>query len=310
MFLTGFLIILINVMDIQNLIVRISKLTQKEQNHFYRILIKNGVTYSKNLNGYFFNLGKANNDVLEELTKCLELIEPNRDLIKQLDSQRQELREKYTFIIKQRLTQHKQKILQEFENKITVEPYTNVKVEIHPVQLRQKVYIKEDEDIESVMKRLRKKNYPKNSIYHTVLQKIKRKNTNKKKISTEENDDDNYSINIIDNDPNDNEYNFDDNDNNDLENEIEELENETEDLEHEVEEIENDIVESDDVDMISEHDQEIELNQETEIKEESNEELQEQILYYRKILSQQLGFQFDENKYCKLVYQEYIPKNN
>jgi hypothetical protein len=296
-------------MDIQNLITRVSKLSVQEQKHFYKILIKNGVNYSKNLNGYFFNLRTADPNIIVQLKECLELIEPNRELIKQLDLQREELREKYACIIKERLTTRKKKSIHDYENKIImIQNWSKLYFELKKVYVNKIFMLDKNEDIDEIIKKYKKKSYPKNSVYYSILQKMKKKLPKIKEISEEDDaeieGDDNFQIyeNGIDIEEigNDNEFEEIVNDveieivnDEDLEESIhsEEKEDETEDL---------------DVYEIRENDQENE-NEEDDIN-NINEEFEEQILYYRKLLSQQLGFQFDENKYCKLVYQEYIPK--
>ena len=312
MFLTGNIQIL---MDIQSLIARISKLTTKEQKHFYRILIKNNISYSKNLNGYFFNLGNADDSILEELKKCLELIEPNRELIKELDLQREELREKYTSIIKERLLKRQQALLESYENKIIIREYSSIKMEFQKVEVKKRVYFSEKDDVDEIIKKLRKKIYNKNSIYYPIIQKMKKKAQKKKEIDDNFGDYDYDAVNVIDNeDIIKNELDYD-------------IEGEHNDDDLNILEVEDKEIISD---VISEEDPEEDdtlikkLNEykpndkydkddenedfEEKDNEDENNEFQEQILYYRKLLNQKLGFQFDENKYCKLIYQDYIPE--
>jgi hypothetical protein len=302
-------------MDIQSLIARISKLTTKEQKHFYRILIKNNISYSKNLNGYFFNLGNADDSILEELKKCLELIEPNRELIKELDLQREELREKYTSIIKERLLKRQQALLESYENKIIIREYSSIKMEFQKVEVKKRVYFSEKDDVDEIIKKLRKKIYNKNSIYYPIIQKMKKKAQKKKEIDDNFGDYDYDAVNVIDNeDIIKNELDYD-------------IEGEHNDDDLNILEVEDKEIISD---VISEEDPEEDdtlikkLNEykpndkydkddenedfEEKDNEDENNEFQEQILYYRKLLNQKLGFQFDENKYCKLIYQDYIPE--
>ena len=304
-------------MDIPNLITRISKLTLKEKKHIHRILIKNSVTYSKNLNGYFFNLGSADSNILELIKQCLELIEPNREFIKQLDVQREELRVKYTELIKERLLIRKFNNKNKYENMLTIKPYSNLSIQFDKKTIIKRQVKNENEDLEEIIKKYKKRNtnFSKNSLYYRILQKMKKKHTNKTK---DEDDSQNTPFD-----------NYDINGNEEIE-EIEEIEEmeAVEDLEEEIydetqeqiEEIEenNYIIEDDYDDNHSEKDDDIEefdirefQKQENEVEKEvqfENSELKEQILYYRKLLNEKLGFQFDENKYCRLVYQDYIPK--
>lgn len=292
-------------MDIQSLITRVSKLTAQEQKHFYKILIKNGVKYSKNLNGYFFNLGTADPNIIVQLTECLELIEPNRELIKKLDLQREELREKYTCIIKERLINRKKKSIHDYENKIImIQNWSKLYFELKKVYINKRITINENEDIDEIIKQYKKKSFHKNSVYYSISQKMKRKTPKIKEIPEDE-------IEIEGEDIND-EIEKDEDEievigNIDVELEVIGNLDDEEDLE---ETIDSEEKEEEHNDLDSEELRENEYDHEIDEDDTNNinKELQEQILYYRKILSQQLGFQFDENKYCKLVYQEYIPK--
>jgi hypothetical protein len=301
-------------MDIQSLIARISKLTTKEQKHFYRILIKNNISYSKNLNGYFFNLGNADDSILEELKKCLELIEPNRELIKELDLQREELREKYTSIIKERLLKRQQALLESYENKIIIREYTNIKMEFQKVEVKKRVYFSEKDDVDEIIKKLRKKIYNKNSIYYPIIQKMKKK-AQKKKETDDNGADYDYdaNVNVIDNEDiikNELDYDIEGEHNDDDLNILEDKEIISDVIsEEDPEEDETLIKKLNEYKPNDKYDKDDE-NEDFEEKdnEDENNEFQEQILYYRKLLNQKLGFQFDENKYCKLIYQDYIPE--
>ena len=288
-------------MDIQNIISRFSKLSTKEKTHVFKILISEGVKYSKNLNGYFFNLGSADDSIILKIKYCLELIEPNREIITQLDTYREELRQKYSNIIREKLVLRNLTKLRDYEDKIILRHYSNVNIEFEKTKQYQ-IREREDLDIDEKIKRYRKRlNFSKNTAYYRLLQKTKKKSNSSKDNLTYDNDNyimsDEYPPNEIADEeiddfedvPNDDIFELDED--NDKE---EELDNETDD--NFIEDNENDY----------DHDHEHE-NENKEQKEERNEELKEQILYYRKILNQH-GFQFDENKYCKLVYQDYIMK--
>ena len=90
-------------MDVKNIISRINKLSPKEKYHILNILKANNIEYTKNTNGYFFNFLKIDNNTLNKTIKCLELIEKNCNLIKEMDTRRNELIKYYKEIIEERL---------------------------------------------------------------------------------------------------------------------------------------------------------------------------------------------------------------
>ena len=51
------------------------KLTKKEKVHVLNILLVDNDNYTKNTNGYFFNLSHINNETLQKIDDILNLIE-------------------------------------------------------------------------------------------------------------------------------------------------------------------------------------------------------------------------------------------
>jgi hypothetical protein len=139
-------------MNRTNLISRISKLSPREKRHIYKLLLLENVKYTKNANGYFFDLSSSiSNNVVEKIQECLALIEPNRELIQKIDSEREILREKYTEIIHERLVKKQKQELYQYENKIQKkDDYSNVISSLSKVQIKKR-YNYTIEDIEYIL---------------------------------------------------------------------------------------------------------------------------------------------------------------
>ena len=58
--------------DIKDVISRINRLNIKEKNHILNILRMTKIDYTKNANGYFFNLLQIDIDILEKICNCLK----------------------------------------------------------------------------------------------------------------------------------------------------------------------------------------------------------------------------------------------
>ena len=117
-------------MDIRDIISRISKLNSKEQLHILNILKTNNIEFAKNSNGYFFNFINIDNDILLKICKCLELIEGNTDLLKEMDRRRNELLTYYKKLIEDRLNASIKKKRDEYVKRLMIHNNNNFTVNI------------------------------------------------------------------------------------------------------------------------------------------------------------------------------------
>lgn len=309
---------------LKELISKVKRLTIKEKQHILSIFKKYGIEYTKNSNGYFFNLDKIDNDILDKVSKCIELIEEKRDLITILDKKRDVHLEYYKNLIENKLkeTIHKKRV--DYINKLILIP-SNICIK-KKVNSKNTKFSNLDPDI--LMKEHNKtRKYEKNSIKYRINKKIMlmSKKTHK------------YTSDKLSND--DNWYNDDDNDNDiDIDDEymddIGDVEDELkEDLD---EEYLNDCLDNDDYIENSEiiddeiyddeyykyNDSDSELNTETEKsertenktksvkinkkkKEQDIEASSNEIDYYKSLLKQN-GFKFDDDKNVQIKIEEYI----
>ena len=299
--------------NIKDIITRISKLNNKEQLHIFNILKTNDIKYSKNSNGYFFNFIDIKEDILYKIDKCLELIESNTDLLKEMDRRRDELLLYYQKLINDKLNYNIKikkdnyiRKLKVYDNKIT----SNIK---RVNKLNKRVLYEKDKDIDTVMKEYlkSKSRYKKDSVYYKIHNKMKFKRSHDNKKN------DHDDLNEIEE-----ENNLCESD------DIESLKYENESIkdqsdfikdcfsdEHDIENDENEIDNIFDEKIDDFSFDEVNDENNDEVNDENNEETNEyqkhknkidlEITYYMKLLNQK-GFVFDDNKRCLLQIEKYI----
>lgn len=307
-------------MDVKNIISRINKLSPKEKNHILNILKANNIEYTKNTNGYFFNFLKIDDNTIDKIIKCLELIEKNCNLIKEMDKRRNDLIKHYKVIIEEKLKTSFEKRKNDYIKYLSLQIYnTNINYDIKRITriTRNKNFLaKNSTQAEFMLKEYQKSQtkFVKNSVYHRIYSTIKmNKRYTEQKIDSEQS-------NFIDN-YNTNEDNFDDLEN--IEN-IEELDN-IEDIDNIEDNNIEDIIEEDidnisdcenkseiyhDDDSVSNNSEESDNEIKTSISKTTNknkykQKMEKDINYYKSLLYQQ-GFVFDDNKRCLLIKESYI----
>lgn len=179
-------------LDVHSIISRISKLNKKEKLHILNILKTHQENYTKNAYGYFFNLTTIDDDVLEKVCKCLDLIEKNRDLIWEMDKRRDEVLVYYKSLIEEKL---KDTIADNYSKYISM-------LRVHPInstitishrrvkKIRRRVQHDENVDPDVLMKEhLKSKKYPKNSVYHRIMTNCRTARSNRVSRKKEKDDD-------------------------------------------------------------------------------------------------------------------------
>lgn len=300
-------------MDIKDVIYRASKLSNKEQQHILNILKANKIEYTKNANGYFFNFLKIDDDIIIKIIKCLELIEKNRDLVKEMDRRRNDLIKYYKTIIEEKLKISFEKRRNDYVKHLIIKKFsTNIYHEIIPIlkiKRNKKFIVKDSIEAELILKEYlkAKTKYPKDSVYSRIHSNMK---SNKRYIETKDQDK-GYDYNL----PNENDI--------DCTNDVEDLEGieDLEDLEENVEIDEKEQEEFEEGELSDEYEGELlEENEDENKSEDSDENTQLQkltkkktndekteleITYYKNILNQQ-GFVFDDNRRCFLIKESYV----
>lgn len=288
-------------MDVKNIISRINNLSHREKYHILNILNANNIEYTKNTNGYFFNFLKIDNNTLDKIIKCLELIEQNVNLIKIMDKKRNDLINSYKIIIEEKLNLSFEKRKNEYIKYLSLQTYEtninyNIKKIIH-IRKNPKFSSKNCNEAEVILKEYNKSQtkFEKNSVYYRIYSTIKsNKRYTEPKIENESNN--NNSIEDI---------------NADIENmdEIENYDTIISEDENKSEILSDEYDVDDNISYHSEH-----SDNETDTSKTSNKTLnkitykekkENDIKYYKNLLYQQ-GFAFDNNKSCFLIKENYI----
>lgn len=153
--------------DYRELINKVKRLTPKEKNHILSIFKKYNIEFTKNSNGYFFNLDKIESHIIDKVSKCVDLIEQKRELIQSLDKKRDYYLEYYKTLIENKLKETINKKKEQYLNQlmlIPTETYISKKK-----SRRNRVVINGDPDV-LMKEHLKGKKYDKNSVYFRLTQ--------------------------------------------------------------------------------------------------------------------------------------------
>lgn len=296
-----------NDIDIKDVITRIGKLHTKEKIHILNILNMANVEFTKNTNGYFFNFIQVDSQVMEKICNCLELIEKNAGILKEMDRRRSELLKYYKNLIEERIQNNIKRKREEYTKRLVIK---NVEKDIK-LSIRRKnkinwnkTYCDNTVDPDILIKEYTKLKYKyeKDSVYHRIITSIKLLKSNRSREVKR--DDDDEEINTSNQD---NESGYDN---------IKDDESviETEDSYNESNDIDNKSIDEDDNDNLDTEEEKTEKllcedieedHQEIDNENEEEDKTEIDFLYFKNILNQQ-GFQFDDNKNCLLTYQSYI----
>mgnify|MGYP000692190924 CR=1 FL=1 len=300
--------------NVNKIISKTKNLTNNEKRHILNILLTYKVEYSQNQSGYFFYLEKINDEILDKILKCIDLIEEKSDLIYNLDKKRDEHLEYYKSLIENKLKETintKKKTIKDnlrlIENDFyIIKKKSNKKVKFSNI------------DVDILMKEHAKRlKYPKDSIYYRISQvmvQLSRKNKYKhikKNKSGEGYIDNEDSKEFSDQGEPENDH---DNDNdNDHDDNIEE--NEEQDEPDQDEDYVNEYYNSDDEvsNASGESDtQQSEQSEQTGITEQTDHKIKkktkissEEFDYYKNLLKKG-GFKFDDDKDVIMTRESYI----
>lgn len=285
--------------DLQNIIARISKLNKKEKLHILNILKIHQKDYTKNAYGYFFNLGTLENDVLYKVSKCLELIETNRDLIWEMDKRRDDMLVHYKTLIEERLKSTIAENRQKYVNMLMLHPSSSeMKISIRRVmKIKKRVYHDESVDPDVLLKEHNKaRKYPKNSVYYRLLTCCKPKRYNRGKDDQEQSDSEDRGKEHVDASSEYDNVDDDDGANSELH---------SDDIE--VQSVKNEYSNSDDESTSDKEEYQSDIDN-TSVKEESIDEYtvmskrtsrqEEKMSFYRRLLNMK-GFEFDKTSILK-----------
>jgi hypothetical protein len=300
--------------DIKDVISRISRLNTKEKNHILNILRMTKIDYTKNANGYFFNLLQIDIDILEKICNCLDLIEKNSGILKEMDRRRSELLNYYKNLIEERLQKNVQRKRDEYINRLQLTDFS-LNMIIKRKTIKRKRVFEHITDPDLLIKEYTKyKNkIQKGSVYHRIITSMKLIRTNKsREVKTLDSDE----VTVLD----ENESGYDNVKDNESIVDVTEDSFHMSDHEEEIEE-ENDkdlepeqenddvYISDEDIENIIDVDVDVDVDVDDEIEEydkiTSEDNTENEFRRFKNLLNKQ-GFEFNDNKNCFLIYQDYI----
>jgi hypothetical protein len=295
---------------VKTLINKIKSLNINEKIHILSILKTHNIDYTKNYNGYFFNLDKIDENIANKLNQCIELIETNRDLIFSLDRKRDEHLKYYKTLIESKLNETMASKTKNYVNKLIVKsdesfrPYIKKKTKV--LCIKKKDNKISDPDL-LIKEYNAQQKFNKDSVYYRLFQ-ICKVSARKIKITTSS---ENFNYNLSDmQDEGDYTENFED-----AKEDIEDIDDSEEVGELEIDDIESHAIDSkdnvddefctDDADI----DDDIDINDKEDSDNEDTEDDNQDKLkleFYKNLLKINHGFEFDYDKDVKMTYEEYI----
>jgi hypothetical protein len=160
---------------VRSLIYRIERLTPREKQHILNILKEKDQDYTKNTNGYFFNILNIGSDAVHKLEKCLNLIETNRELITEMDKKREELLIYYKTVIEEKLKMSLKERRERYMQRLYLtEPSMKVII-TRKLQIRCCKQNNDDDPDELIKQYLIDNKLSKKSAYSRIFEKIRAK---------------------------------------------------------------------------------------------------------------------------------------
>jgi hypothetical protein len=290
----------------------VSTFTDNEKLYLLNILKEKDIGYSKNTNGYFFNLKHLDDPTINSIKEYINTIVSNRDIIQKQNQEREEREQFYKDLVKDT-----------FDNNGKCDKVPggsfckgDLKLKLNTYQIgvsiiKKKKYEKKtiDYDTSIDLSKVIKTKFKKNTVYHRLCSAMKRTIRNKSSDENTDSTDVDYSNVTFYGEDVDAEFiegdvGEDHDENIDLETLDHDIDNENVDHDVDNENVDhyenNDTVVDNDIDNENE-DEEMEIDEET-LKEK--EEFEHKLKQFKEILSTK-GYEFTE-VVQKLKMEEYI----
>ena len=265
----------------QALISDIHQFDQLEKKYIFSILVYNKVQYTKNCNGFFFNIANIDSKLVKKINECVNIIKKNHIKIKEINQARAHNLHDCKQILVQKLKEKKNTEKQYYIDKMTICPHKII-LNIDTVIIQPRISVHNND------------NNP--SKTYTIIMKIiniqcKQRYKVKANKIIYSNDD------IVDNIPDDN-FDQTENDNDTLDIDIEQ-EDDKEDFIYSEEEDEEDDEEDDEIEEEDVQDDEIEEEDEEDISfdkiNKDDKKLYHSMQYYRQLLQDKLAFKISNH---------------
>jgi hypothetical protein len=272
--------------NVKNLINKISRLNQKEKEHVLKLFIGKNIQYTKNVNGYFFNLCTSNvtPDTLKSINDGINLMEKNRNLLNDIDKKRDLMLRQCKELIENKLNDTIKSKQHDYFNKIKLIP-SNMNINYTISKITKEYYSKlGDYNIDNFDKKTI--TYNKNTVYFR-LNTVMKLNVRQNKMTNV--DYNNYDYGEIEVGNCNSEIGDAD------------MEADVDDIVDIVDVVGGDIDCEIDCDGPDVTDEDVNSDiDEMEVETDSKEKL-----YYKQLLNS-YGYTFNEDKTCLLVYQDYL----
>jgi hypothetical protein len=104
----------------------IKKMNSFEQKHLFSILERIKIKYTKNSNGYFFNLTNVSPETFDKIKETIEIIKKNRAIEKTLVIERENYIENYSKNVQYKITELEKEKRDRIRNIYTIKPFANL----------------------------------------------------------------------------------------------------------------------------------------------------------------------------------------
>lgn len=298
--------------SLRSIINRIQKLSGKEKSHVLKLLRNHKIEYTKNSNGYFFDLGKMGEPGLRNLNKCIDSIETNRHQLDQMNKRRDELVTYYQKVIHERMQKANRVSAEAYMDRIRITQIPcNIKMTIQKRGLK----APDTRDPDDILREASQFKYSKDSIFYKMDMRMRaqrqRRNAERNRSCIDDTEDYHHDQEADpDMDFADVDVDEDLDENGDIDMDLgdmdlgdmdPELDQDLPEQEVEPDGDDPDALEVDEADVNEDADPDADADTDT----DTDTQTQIEMDYFKKVLNKK-GFQFDDNKNCYLVYQEYI----
>jgi hypothetical protein len=187
-------------MNFKTLINNIENLSDKEKRHVLSIFQKYNIDEytTKNNNGYFINLSKVPTFILNKIEKCVILIEKHRELIENLDNQRDSYLDYYKSLIENKLNETIEKKRLEYTKQLLIyddDLFFTVKKKQSKCRNQSSLDVDPDLLIKEYIKSRKPK---KGTVYYNILQKCNHRKITIKESDQSENGNTEDDLNVYD----------------------------------------------------------------------------------------------------------------
>lgn len=179
----------------KELLDKINLLNINEQQHILHILKSYDLKYTRNKNGCLFVINDSDVQIINKINNCVDLINSNREFIKEMDERRSQLITNYKQLISNKIKNNMIDDNNNFIDNITIKPIGNLSLIINTKTILNKTRDKR-EDVDKLITSFNNKSlqHLKSHKMYYILKKIKKSNTTTKRYNEHERQEDDTDI--------------------------------------------------------------------------------------------------------------------